>query len=87
MQFINILPKLRDRSDGKDKNALSAAILKAVRTFEPRIKEPKVYILPSDLSGRSIRFQIQGRISYETIQEEIRFDTVLELANGEFEIK
>lgn len=74
-------------SEGRDKNALSASLLKTLRTFEPRIKQPRVYMMRSDATSRSLRFHIEGQISFETMEEEITFDTVLELISGEFEVK
>ena len=76
-----------NNSDGRDKNVLSAALLKAIRAFEPRIKQPRVYMTRSDTASRSLRFHIEGEISFENMQEEISFDTVLELIRGEFEVK
>jgi type VI secretion system protein ImpF len=74
-------------SDGRDKNALSASLLKTIRTFEPRIKQPRVYMLRTDATSRSLRFHIVGQISFENMQEEITFDTVYELISGDFEVK
>ncbi len=74
-------------SDGRDKNALSAMLLKTIRTFEPRIKQPRVYMMRSDATSRSLRFHIEGQISFENMEEEITFDTVYELISGDFEVK
>jgi len=74
-------------SDGRDKNALSASLLKTIRTFEPRIKQPRVYMMRADATSRSLRFHIEGQISFENLQEEITFDTVYELISGDFEVK
>lgn len=74
-------------SDGRDKNALSASLLKTIRIFEPRIKQPRVYMMRADATSRSLRFHIEGQISFENMQEEITFDTVYELISGDFEVK
>lgn len=74
-------------SEGKDKNALSASLLKTIRTFEPRIKQPRVSMIRTDATSRSLRFHIEGQISFENMQEEIVFDTVYEMINGDFEVK
>jgi type VI secretion system protein ImpF len=74
-------------SEGRDRNALSTALLKTLRAFEPRIKQPRVYLARTDPTSRSMRFHIEGQISFENMQEEITFDTVLELISGEFEVK
>ncbi len=72
---------------GRDHNALLAAMVKVLRIFEPRILEPKVFLMRTDLLGRSLRFHVEGRIQFESMEEEIQFDTVLELLNGEYEVK
>jgi len=74
-------------SDGRDKNALSALLLKTIKRFEPRIKQPRVYMLRADSVSRSLRFHIEGQIAFENMQEEITFDTLYELISGEFEVK
>jgi type VI secretion system protein ImpF len=76
-----------DGSAGKDTNALVSALIKTIRTFEPRIKDPKVFISRSDPLNRSIRFHIEGQIAFENMVEDITFDTVLELVSGEYEVK
>jgi type VI secretion system protein ImpF len=76
-----------DGSAGKDEGALTAAIEKTIKAFEPRIKNPRVYLTRADNLTRSIKFQIEGVIRYETTEEEIKFDTVLELISGEYEVK
>ena len=76
-----------DGSAGKEQNALTVALEKCIRTFEPRIKQPRVYLTRTDLLSRSLRFHIEGQITYENMDEEIKFDTVLELISGEYEVK
>ncbi len=76
-----------DGSAGKEQNALSAALEKCIRHYEPRINQPRVYLTCSDALSRSLRFHIEGQITYENMNEEIKFDTVLELISGEYEVK
>jgi type VI secretion system protein ImpF len=71
----------------RDHNALLASMLKTIRIFEPRISDPKVFLVRTDVLSRSLRFHVEGRIEYESIMEDIQFDTVLELLNGEYEVK
>jgi type VI secretion system protein ImpF len=71
-----------DGSAGKEQNALTLSLERCIRTFEPRIKQPRVYLGRSDLLSRSLRFHIEGQVSYENMDEEIKFDTVLELISG-----
>jgi len=74
-------------SAGKDQNALTSALEKCIRTFEPRINLPRVYLTRSDPLSRSLKFHIEGQVFYENMDEEIKFDTVLELISGEYEVK
>ena len=76
-----------DGSAGKEQNALTLALEKCIRTFEPRISQPRVYLTHSDHLSRSLRFHIEGQIFYENMEEEINFDTLLELISGEYEVK
>jgi type VI secretion system protein ImpF len=76
-----------DGSAGKEQNSLTTALEKCIRTFEPRINQPRVYLTRSDLLSRSLRFHIEGQVFYENMDEEIKFDTVLELISGEYEVK
>jgi type VI secretion system protein ImpF len=76
-----------DGSGGKENNALTVALERCIRTFEPRISQPRVFLARTDLLSRSLRFHIEGQIVYENMDEEIKFDTVLELISGEYEVK
>ena len=83
------LPDLHsfDGSAGREQNALTVALEKCIRAFEPRIHQPRVYLTRTDLLSRSLRFHIEGQITYENMDEEVKFDTVLEMISGEYEVK
>ena len=76
-----------DGSKGKEQNALTVALEKCIRIFEPRISQPRVFLTRTDLLSRSLKFHIEGQIVYENMNEEIKFDTTLELISGEYEVK
>jgi type VI secretion system protein ImpF len=76
-----------DGSAGKEQNVLTVALEKCIRTFEPRINQPRVFLTRTDLLSRSLKFHIEGQIKYENMDEEITFDTVLEMISGEYEVK
>jgi type VI secretion system protein ImpF len=76
-----------DGSRGKEFNGLLTAIERCIRVFEPRILQPRVYLERADSLSRSLRFRIEGRLHYEDMDEEVKFDTVLELISGEYEVK
>ena len=83
------LPDLHsfDGSAGREQNALTVALEKCIRTYEPRIAQAHVYLTRSDLLSRSMKFHIEGQVSFENMEEEIKFDTVLEMISGEYEVK
>jgi hypothetical protein len=58
-----------------------------IRIYEPRISQPRVYLTRTDLLSRSLRFHIEGRMVFENMEEEIKFDTVLEMISGEYAVK
>jgi type VI secretion system protein ImpF len=76
-----------DGSAGREHNALTVALEKCIRVFEPRINQARVFLTRTDLLSRSLMFHIEGQIIYENMNEEIKFDTVLELISGEYEVK
>jgi len=76
-----------DGSKGKEENALTVALEKCIRIFEPRISQPRVFLTRTDLLSRSLKFHIEGQIVYENMNEDIKFDTTLELISGEYEVK
>jgi predicted component of type VI protein secretion system len=41
----------------------------------------------TDMLSRSLKFHIEGQVTFENMNEEIKFDTVLELISGEYEVK
>lgn len=67
--------------------ALILAVITAIRTFEPRIHEPEVSLAPSETNARTLRFQVRGVLRLETGDESVTFDTRLEIASGEYEVK
>jgi len=72
---------------GNDPNAVLSAILQALRTYEPRIRGPRVHLVRSDTLARSLRFHVDGMLMFEDGEEDISFDTVLEIISGEYEVK
>ncbi len=82
------LPDMNSFSgSGNEHNALLMAILQTLRNFEPRIQNVRVFLVRSDTLTRSLRFHIEGRLQFDTMVEEIQFDTLLEVTRGEYEVK
>jgi type VI secretion system protein ImpF len=70
-----------------DHNTLRLAIAGCLRTFEPRLTDVHVTLEGSDLADRRLRFHIEGNLKLDPAPEEVAFDTVLELASGEYKVK
>lgn len=82
------LPDFNDTpGEGGDPEKVLALILQVVRTYEPRIGDPRVTLSRTDELNRSLRFHVEGVLRMETGDEEISFDTVLEVTSGEYEVK
>ena len=60
-----------------------------IQRYEPRIAAPKVQLVedPRENLTRVLRFQIEGMLLMDPAPERITFDTVLQLSNGECEVK
>jgi type VI secretion system protein ImpF len=57
-------------------------------TFEPRMRGIRVTpVAATDSTSRVLRFQIEGVLRLEPVPEHVTFDTVLELASGEYAVK
>src|SRR5579864_1107638 len=59
----------------------------AIAIFEPRLKRARVRMEPVEGSARTLKFVIEGLLCMDPAPEPVRFDTVLELGKGEYEIK
>ena len=71
----------------RDHSDLMRDMETAIAIFEPRLKRAKVRMEPVEGSFRMLRFVIEGLLCMDPAPEPVRFDTVLELGNGEYEIK
>lgn len=74
-------------SNMRDRKRLSAALEEAVRLFEPRILNPRV-LLASTEEGKMqrVRFIIEGLLRVDPSPEPVSFDTVLDMASGEYKV-
>jgi type VI secretion system protein ImpF len=59
----------------------------SIAIFEPRLKRAKVRMEQVEGSYRMLKFVIEGLLCMDPAPEPVRFDTVLELGKGEYEIK
>jgi len=73
-------------SSTSDQRRLPAAIAEAVAHNEPRLRDVEVRLQEGDLNKKKLRFHIEARMEMKPIPEEIAFDTILDLATGEYEV-
>ena len=74
-------------SSAADHRRLRVAIDTCLKNFEPRLMDVRVTLQGSDTADRRLRFHIEGNMKLDPAPEEISFDTVLELASGEYKVK
>lgn len=71
----------------RDHSDLMRDMETAIAIFEPRLKRAKVRMEKVEGSFRTLKFVIEGLLCMDPAPEPVRFDTVLELGKGEYEIK
>jgi type VI secretion system protein ImpF len=71
----------------RDQNELVRQMESVIATFEPRLKRPKVRMERVEGGYRALRFVIEGLLCMDPAPEPVRFDTVLELGKGQYEVK
>lgn len=86
------LPDVAEVSrDSADAHArLLRQVKEAIAAFEPRLANVRVSHPPQSAAGiqrRELRFVIHGLLRMDPNPEQVVFDTVLELASGEYEVK
>lgn len=72
----------------KDRNKLLRALEFTIATYEPRLVGVKVTAVETPTQeSRIIRFQIEGLLLKDPAPEQVSFDTVMQLATGEYQVK
>ena len=71
----------------QDQSDLVKEMETAIGIFEPRLKRVKVRMEAMGNSAHSLRFVIEGLLNVDPAPEPVRFDTVLEIGKGEYEVK
>ncbi|MEO7964412.1 MAG: type VI secretion system baseplate subunit TssE [Gemmatimonadaceae bacterium] len=70
---------------GRDR--LITALQDAISRFEPRMAEPKVRLVDDDqLKNPQMHFLIEATLLMDRAREQVVFDTVLEVASGEYDV-
>jgi type VI secretion system protein ImpF len=64
------------------------ALRDTIERFEPRLARPRVRLLDAD-QGKApqMRFVIEATLRMDPDQEQVLFDTVLEVASGDFDVR
>lgn len=71
----------------RDHSDLMRDMEAAIAIFEPRLKRARVRMEVVEGAYRSLKFVIEGLLCMDPAPEPVRFDTVLELGKGEYEVK
>ena len=71
----------------RDHGDLVREMEQAIAVFEPRLKRAKVRMEQTTGNFRTLKFVIEGLLCMDPTPEPVRFDTVLELGKGEYEVK
>ncbi len=68
--------------------ALARLIENAIATYEPRLSVVKVlFVRPKDNTSRRVELVIEAMLHREPSPEPVSYNTVLDLANGEYTVK
>lgn len=71
----------------RDQGDLVREMESVLAMFEPRLKRAKVRMEPVKGNYRDLKFVIEGLLCMDPAPEPVRFDTVLELNKGAYEVK
>jgi type VI secretion system protein ImpF len=71
----------------RDQMKLTSLIEMTIETFEPRLKNILVLVVPVAQSTRMLKFQIEALLRVEPAPERILFDTTLDLSCMEYRVE
>jgi type VI secretion system protein ImpF len=71
----------------KDRDWLLIEVERTVALFEPRLKDVRVTLSETEGLQRTLHFQIEGMLQMDPAPEQVSFDTILQLTNGEYQIR
>jgi len=75
-------------SSTRDRDRLLVELERTVALFEPRLKDIRVRLATESLGySRVLHFQIEGMLQMDPAPEQVSFDTVLQLASGEYKVR
>ena len=72
----------------RDRSRLLTDMQQAIEFFEPRLRTVRVGLVNHDgLYTKMLRFQIEATLMMDPAPEQVSFDTVLDVINGDYEVK
>jgi type VI secretion system protein ImpF len=72
----------------EEPDALCQAVQFAIEQFEPRLRNVRVELLPSDVATeRALRFRIDATLYVEPVEDKVFYNSSLEPVSGNFEVK
>jgi type VI secretion system protein ImpF len=72
----------------EDPDTLAKAIEFAIEQFEPRLRNVRVELLPSDVATeRALRFRIDATLYVDPVEDKVFYSSSLEPVTGNFEVK
>ena len=76
-------------SNPRDQKRMLESLETTISIFEPRLEAVRVNPVEGDDKNlsRMLRFQIEALLKMDPAPEQITFDTVLSLTNGEYQVK
>jgi type VI secretion system protein ImpF len=64
------------------------AIQFAIEQFEPRLRDVRVELLPSNIATeRALRFRIDATLYVDPVEDKVFYSSSLEPVSGNFEVK
>jgi type VI secretion system protein ImpF len=67
---------------------LLSALQDAIERFEPRLAQPRVRLLDAQqVRAPQMRFVVEAVLVMDPGREDVMFDTVLEIASGEYDVR
>src|SRR5262249_14897305 len=70
-----------------EQNRLQRALESAILTFEPRLEDVEVTLVPLGELQRSLHFRIAARLRIGPAPEPVTFDAMLQLSSGQYLVR
>jgi len=74
-------------TDASEQQQLRLVLEDLINTFEPRLRDVVVTFETARESERALRFRIEANLIVDPAPEPVTFDTMLQLASGEYKVQ